>query len=284
MSPTTQTRTRLRVRPIAGWATATMAGIAACTLAYLWWTLEPLLDAWATHRGRAVGVVDRAAELSFAGTACLATALFLVWLTKARANVRVFRGGRFTVRDRLAVVVWLIPVTNLVLPLLQATDLAVASAPREARARRRMTTLVGLWWGANLATLLAWAGAVFKGRGYGAELRELHTRAGAGRPVDVSLAADLFGGEVARALPSVVLIMLAAVLALVVVARVTGAQYARVARLRGAQRVTGRTALRSSADDWTVVLPTAALAGLAAADGDVTAVVPLTALGGTISA
>ena len=282
MSPT---QTRLRVRPIAGWATATMAAIAASTVAYLWVTLEPLLDAWAAHRTHAwVGRVDLAAEATFGGTACLATVLFLVWLTKARANVRVFRGGRFTMRDRLAVVVWLIPVTNLVLPLMQATDLAVAVAGRDLRARRRMTTLVGLWWGANLATLLAYTGAVYEGRGYAMELHDLHDRTAQGKAVDVPLAADLFGGEVARALPSAVLILLAAVLALVVVARVTGAQYARVARLRGAQRVSGRTALRSNADDWTVVLPTAALAGLAAADGDVTAVVPLSALGGTISA
>jgi hypothetical protein len=280
MSPT---QTRLRVRPIAGWATATMAAIAACTLAYLWWTLEPLLDAWAAHHGIAwVGRVDLAAEAALGGTAGVATVLFLVWLTKARANVRVFRGGRFTMRDRLAVVVWLIPATNLVLPLMQVTDLAVASAGRDPRARRRMTTLVGLWWGVNLATLLAYAGAVFEGRGYAIELHDLHEETARGKAVDGELAADLFGGEVARALPSVVLILLGAVLALVVVARVTGAQYARVARLRGAQRVSGRTALRTTADDWTVVLPTAALAGLA--DGDVTAVVPVAALGGTISA
>jgi hypothetical protein len=280
MSPT---QTRLRVRPIAGWATATMAAIAACTLAYLWWTLEPLLDAWAAHREVAwVGRVDLAAEAAFGGTAGVATVLFLVWLTKARANVRVFRGGRFTMRDRLAAVVWLIPATNLVLPLMQVTDLAVASAGRDPGARRRMTTLVGLWWGANLATLLAYAGAVYEGRGYAIELHELHQGTARGKAVDAALAGDLFGGQVARALPSVVLILLAAVLALVVVARVTGAQYARVARLRGAQRVSGRTALRSTADDWTVVLPTAALAGLA--DGDLTAVVPLSALGGTISA
>jgi len=280
MSPT---QTRLRVRPIAGWATATMAAIAACTLAYLWWTLEPLLDAWAARREVAwVGRVDLAAEVAFGGTAGVATVLFLVWLTKARANMRVFRGGRFTMRDRLAAVVWLIPATNLVLPLMQVTDLAVASAGRDPGARRRMTTLVGLWWGANLATLLAYAGAVYEGRGYAIELHDLHQGTARGKAVDAALAGDLFGGQVARTLPSVVLILLAAVLALVVVARVTGAQYARVARLRGAQRVSGRTALRSTADDWTVVLPTAALAGLA--DGDLTAVVPLSALGGTISA
>jgi hypothetical protein len=282
MSPT---ETRLRVRPIAGWATATMAAIAACTVAYLWLTFEPLLDAWAARRTVAwVGGVDLAAVASFGGTAALATMLFLVWLTKARANVRVFRGGRFTMRDRVAAAVWLVPVTNLVLPLLQTTDLAVASAGRDPRARRRMTTLVGLWWGAILATLLAYAGAAYEGHRYAAELRDLHDRTAHGRAVDVPLATDLFGGEVARALPSAVLLLLAAVLALVMVARVTGAQYARVARLRGARRASGRTALRSTADDWTVVLPTAALAGLAAADAEVTAVLPLPALGGTISA
>jgi hypothetical protein len=278
-------RTRLRVRPIAGWATAAMAAIAACTLAYLWRAFEPLLDAWAArHVAGWVGVVDRAATVTFAGTAVLATVLFLVWLTKARANVKVFRGGRFTARDRFAVGVWLVPVTNLVLPLLQTTDLAVASAGRDPKARRRMTTLVGLWWGAVMAAVLAYAGSVYLGSGYTQELNQLHDGVAAGRPVDVSLAADLFGGEVARRLPSVVLILLAAVLALVVVARITGAQYARVARLRGAPPVPRKTALRSTADDWTVVLPTTALADLATADGEVTAVVPLTALGGTISA
>jgi hypothetical protein len=280
MSPT---QTRLRVRPIAGWATATMAAIAACTLAYLWCTFEPLLDAWAAHRTAGwVGRVDLAAKVAFGATAGVATVLFLVWLTKARANVRVFRGGRFTMRERLAVVVWLIPATNLVLPLMQVTDLAVAGAGRDPVRRRRMTTLVGLWWGANLATLLAYAGAAYEDRRYAVELHDLHDGTARGKAVDTALAADLFGGEVARALPSVVLILLAAVLALNVVARITGAQYARVARLRGAQRASGRTALRSTADDWTVVLPTAALAGLA--DGDVTAVVPRSAVGGTISA
>jgi hypothetical protein len=279
------TRTRLRVRPIAGWATAAMAAIAACTLAYLWRAFEPLLDAWAARRVVGwVGVVDRAAMVAFAGTAVLATVLFLVWLTKARANVKVFRGGRFTARDRFAVGVWLVPVTNLVLPLLQTTDLAVASAGRDPKARRRMTTLVGLWWGAVMAALLAYAGSVYLGSGYTQELNQLHDGVAAGQPVDVSLAADLFGGEVARQLPAVVLILLAAVLALVVVARITGAQYARVARLRGAPPVPRKTALRSTADDWTVVLPTTALADLATADAEVTAVVPLTALGGTISA
>src|SRR4051794_34528247 len=77
-------RPRPRVRPIAGWARATMPAIPACTLAFLWRVFEPLLDGWAAHRAaRWVGVVDRAADVALAGSGALATLLFLVWLTKA---------------------------------------------------------------------------------------------------------------------------------------------------------------------------------------------------------
>jgi len=150
-------------------------------------------------------------------------------------------------------------------------------------ARRRLATLVWAWWTVLLATLGALTFAVVAGLANVRELAEIRASMIAGLPVDRPLARHLLGREVELRLPSTALLVLAAVLGMLVIAKVTRAQYAKVDRLRMAPAVPPKKALHDG--DLTVVLPAAALVGLLSDDeGERTAVLPVAALGGTIGA
>src|SRR5262249_52456436 len=166
---------------------------------------------------------------------------FVAGAGRARANVAVLYDGpadrsarRWSPEsDRLAVAAWFIPVTNLIVPPMQIAALAVKSVGRSRprTARRRISLLVWAWWTALLAAAVALAVAVGAGLPKVRELAGIHASLVPGQPVDQPLARHLLGREVALRLPSAALLVLAAALALLVVARITSAQYAKVARL-----------------------------------------------------
>ena len=271
---------RPRVRAISGWATIAMLSIAVFTVAYLLDTLAPLVDVWAVQRDdvrverlRTIAATGR--QVMFAALV-LAVLAFVVWEARARANVAVLARGRAvrppTLAERLSFWLWFLPVTNLVLPPIRIAEAAASSVDRNQTARRRMRVLVWLWWvvfmlavGAFVTGLVTWSASA-------QEAGELRTRVEAGQPLDAALAIGLFSRQVTLRLPSAVLFVVAAVLALLMIARVTNAQYARVAKLRGASQVPIKN-LWSGSADWTVDL-----------DPERTAVVPSGALGGTIGA
>jgi hypothetical protein len=273
-----------------------MLSIAGCAIAYLLDTLSPLLEAWALTRGpRAAERASTAAALTTGALAvmvALAALAFLVWASKARANLAVLYDGpadrsarRWTPEsDRLAVAAWFIPVTNLILPPMQIAELAMKSVGRSRprRARRRIAVLVWTWWTALLAAAGALVVAVAAGLTNVRELAGIRASLVTGLPVDQPLARHLLGRQVALRLPSAALLVLAAVLAVLVVARVTSAQYAKVARLRAAPAVPDE---KTFDGDLTVILPAAALVDLLSDDeGERTTVLPVVALGGTIGA
>jgi hypothetical protein len=132
--------------------------------------------------------------------------------------------------------------------------------------------LVWLWWVALVSAVGAFTAGLVVWSASAQEAGELRTRVVAGQPFDAALAVGLFSRQVTLRLPSAVLFVVAAVLALLMIARVTNAQYARVAKLRGASQVPIKN-LWSGSADWTVDL-----------DPERTAVVPSGALGGTIGA
>jgi hypothetical protein len=276
----------MRVQAISGWATAAMFSIATFALAYLLDTLSPLVDVWAARRAGAgasvAGVVQALGWAVPALTLVLAVSSFVGWVAKARANVRVLSRQR-TFLDRLPLGLWLVPVTNLVLPPLHLSDLAARSVGRGTRRRQSTVRLVWLWWATFVSALVAVAAGLSAGADNAAEMAGLRARVAAGEPVDVGLAVDLFGRQVVLRLPAAALFVVAAVLALLVIAKVTNAQYAKVAKLRGLHMATAvplKSALRTTAADWTVELPRAALVDLL--DADTATVLPAAALGGTI--
>ncbi|WP_432831640.1 hypothetical protein [Dactylosporangium sp. CA-092794] len=201
------------IRAISGWATAAMLGLAATALVYLVIAFVPLADLWAAHHpGQRASAAAAAIRLSAWAALALAGAVAAVatggWAGRARANLEAFG-----VRSR---------------------RIAHGSVGRSPALRRRMTALVWLLRGSLLAgcaaALLGW----LAGQDNAAEIGDVRAQAAAGRPVDGALAADLFGRQLVLRLPAAALFVIAAAVAVVLVARVTSAQYGRVARLRGA--------------------------------------------------
>lgn len=257
-----------------------MLSIAVFTVAYLLDTLAPLVDVWAVQRRdpraeqlRTIAAGGREVML---GALALAVLTFIVWEARARANVAVLARGRAvrppTLAERLSIWLWFLPVTNLVLPPIRIAEAAASSVHRTRASRRRMRVLVWLWWVALVSAVGAFTAGLVVWSASAQEAGELRTRVVAGQPFDAALAVGLFSRQVTLRLPSAVLFVVAAVLALLMIARVTNAQYARVAKLRGASQVPIKN-LWSGSADWTVDL-----------DPERTAVVPSGALGGTIGA
>ena len=267
------------MRAISGWATAAMLSIAVFTIAYLLDTLTPLVDVWAVRRQEIsldeLRAVSAAGHDAMLGALAVAGLTFVVWEARARANVAVLARGRAVrppnMAERLSVWVWILPVTNLVLPPIRVADTAAASVDRNRASRGRMRVLVWLWWITLVSAVGALVAGLVAGAGSAEEASELRERVVAGEPVDTALTVGLLSRQVALRLPSAALFVVAAALALLMLARVTNAQYARVAKLRGASQVRLKSALWSGSADWTVDL-----------DPDRTAVAPSGALGGTI--
>ncbi|WP_327008269.1 hypothetical protein OHA72_14040 [Dactylosporangium sp. NBC_01737] len=226
-----------QIRAISSWATAAMLTVAAAALTHLCVAFLPLLDIWAAHRpGSDVGAVRLGAWAVLATTVVTAWVVFTGWARRARSNLVAF-GIR----------------TTSAMPLL---DVAVGSVGRAPALRRSMTVLTWLWWIGLLAALAAAALGVVAGLENLREIDDVRDRVAAGGAVDRALVSHLFGRQLLLRLPGAALGVVAAAFALVLIARVTSAQYGRVARIRGAA-VTRATlgALRAGDEDWTVVLP-----------------------------
>ena len=226
-----------QIRAISSWATASMLAVAAAALTHLCVAFLPLADIWAAHRpGTDSGAVRLGAWVVLATTVVTAWVVFAGWARRARSNLVAF-GIR----------------TTSAMPL---RDVAVGSVGRAPALRRSMTVLTWLWWLSLLATLLAVALGVLAGLDNLREIDDVRERVAAGGTVDRALVSHLFGRQLLLRLPGAALGVVAAAFALVLIARVTSAQYGRVARIRGAaaSRATLR-ALRAGDEDWTVVLP-----------------------------
>lgn len=229
-----------QIKAISSWATAAMLAVAAAALTHLCVAFLPLLDIWAAHRpGSDVSAVRIGGWVVLAVAVLVAWIMFAGWARRARSNLVAF-GIR----------------TTSAMPLF---DVAVGSVGRAPALRRSMTVLTWLWWLSLLAALVAVALGVLAGLDNLREIDDVRDRVAAGGTADRALVSHLFGRQLLLRLPGAVLSVVAAVFALVLIARVTSAQYGRVARIRGsaAPRATLRS-LRAGDEDWTVVLPLAA--------------------------
>ncbi|GAA3297458.1 hypothetical protein Dvina_49010 [Dactylosporangium vinaceum] len=209
------------IRAISSWATAAMVFAAAAALTNLAMAFLPVVDLHAVHHpGPATTALATALRLVagvlLGGFALAFAVAWAGWSSRARKNLQ-----GFGVRSRRV----------------------VDSIGRAPDVRRRMTTLTWALRGAvlagGLALLLAWLG----GRSTAGEIADVRAQARSGHPVDDALAAHLFGREVLLYLPSAALFVLVAVLALLFIARVTSAQYGRVARLSGDTGLAGGDAV-----------------------------------------
>jgi hypothetical protein len=224
------------IRAISHWATAAMLGVAGTALAYLVIAFVPLADMWAVRRpgpdaAALAGTVRIAAWALLGGAAVVAAVATGGWVGRARSNLVAFG-----VRSR---------------------RLAHGSVGRSPALRRRMTVLTWLF----RASLLTACGVALLGYLAGldnaGEIGEVREQAAAGGRVDDALAAHLFGRQLMLRLPGAALFVIAAGFALLLIARVTSAQYGRVARLRGGTELPVHVfaALRSGGGDWTIELP-----------------------------
>ncbi|WP_432979920.1 hypothetical protein [Dactylosporangium sp. CA-233914] len=198
------------IRAISHWATVTQLGLAAAALAQLVIAFLPVADLWAVHHPGAESAALAATLRVGAWTltmlsAAVAFAAIVAWAGRARANL-----AAFGIRSR------------------RITD----SVGRDPALRRRVTALVWLLRAAvaagAVALVLAWAA----GRDNAGEIGAVRGQARAGHPVDDALAGHLLGRQLVLNLPAAALFVLAAALALLLIARVTSAQYGRVASLR----------------------------------------------------
>lgn len=147
--------------------------------------------------------------VGFLGTAVA----FITWLVIAARNVRSW-GIRTTYGPGWAIGAWLIPLANLVLPILVVRETARASAtahgpqvpPQYAKAG-----LIGSWWGTLIASGLC-------------------ARAAAGKTFTTDEGAEALG----YAFPGMVLFVIAAVLAILVIRHINDLQTRRQAAIDAA--------------------------------------------------
>jgi hypothetical protein len=223
------------VRAVAGWATATMLSVSAFTLVGLLDAFNPLVEMWAVRQAASTGGGTPAAvaTLTRLGALALLALLYLVgavcfvtWLARCRANLAAFPDARPAMRTGLTVGMWFIPLANLVLPPFGVADVVRNSVP-QAR-RRRLVGAVWGWWVLFLGSWAALAAGLLSGTGEATELGRIRSQIAAGETVDQALAAEVLGNQIAARLPSVGLLLGAAVLLVIVVGQVTEAQYARL--------------------------------------------------------
>jgi hypothetical protein len=147
------------------------------------------------------------------GLASLAiTVLWIIWMWRAASNAQLLARARQRFSPGWAIGGWFIPFANLVIPGLQMADIWRGSADPDERVPPS-TGLVWTWWIVFIVgrlSLLAAPGGVRLGHLY--RVSELDTR------VTVSIAGN-------------VLVAVSAVLAILVVRRITAGQEALTARL-----------------------------------------------------
>ncbi|MFE2125404.1 DUF4328 domain-containing protein [Streptomyces amritsarensis] len=216
--------TRVRLRPVVGLAIAltvlcvVLAGCGAYAVHADWtrWALmERLVSGSGTvgeaELGRAESLIGLAGSVQ--SRALIVTcAVFVVWFNLVRTNARVFASGSAEPTAGVAVGARFVPLGKLWLPYRIAATTWVSSRPLGAQdgSRRFPSTLVNVGWGAFLAArVLGWCG------GLASRLAE---SPGAVRHAS---AAMLVGD---------VLDVVAAVLAVLFVVRLTAMQWSRSAQ------------------------------------------------------
>ncbi|MFG2038322.1 hypothetical protein [Dactylosporangium sp. NPDC048998] len=199
------------IRAISRWATVAMLGVAATALVDLAIAFLPLADLWAAHHpgpeSAALATTIRiGAWTALAVTGVVTAVAAGGWAARARSNL-----AAFGVSSR------------------RITHGSVGPLPG---LRRRMTVLTWLLRATLLSGCAAMLVAWLAGLDNAAEIADVRRQAAAGLRVDDALAAHLFGRQLVLRLPAAALFVAAAVVALLLIARVTSAQYGRVARLR----------------------------------------------------
>ncbi|MFB6582056.1 MULTISPECIES: DUF4328 domain-containing protein [unclassified Streptomyces] len=149
----------------------------------------------------------------FQGQIAIVTGIvFVIWFHRVRTNAEVLAPGADKLPRGWAIGAWFIPFANFVLPYRIAVTTWTSSTPFGADGQRRWLrlTLVNLWWGTFvLAKVLGWYG----GRSYSSAETIEATR---------SAATTMLAGDV--------LDIVAAVLAVLFVRRLTAMQHARAAQ------------------------------------------------------
>ncbi|WP_432083969.1 DUF4328 domain-containing protein [Streptomyces sp. WAC 04229] len=83
------------------------------------------------------------------GVAMLATAaVFVVWFHRVRQNAEVFAPGALSRAPGWAIACWFIPVANLWIPRSIAADILWAAQPEPRSRALRHRGLLNAWWGA----------------------------------------------------------------------------------------------------------------------------------------
>ncbi|MER7776743.1 DUF4328 domain-containing protein [Streptomyces sp. NPDC096191] len=89
------------------------------------------------------------------GVALLATAVvFIIWFHRVRQNAEVFAPGALSRSPGWAIACWFIPLANLWIPRSIAADLLWAAQPEPHGRVPRHQGLLNAWWGAWVWTLL----------------------------------------------------------------------------------------------------------------------------------
>ncbi|MFD6973818.1 DUF4328 domain-containing protein [Streptomyces sp. NPDC059979] len=150
---------------------------------------------------------------TFQGNALIVTGIvFIVWFHRVRTNAEVFAPGTDKLSLGWAIGAWFIPFANLWLPYRIAVTTWGSSTPLGADGgyRRFPLTLVNLWWGVFvLSRVLGWYGGMSYSRAQSPEaVRDAATTMLVGDVLDI----------------------VAAVLAVLFVRRLTAMQHARAAQ------------------------------------------------------
>jgi hypothetical protein len=226
------------VRALNGWATAAVFTVAVSALTALVFAFVPLVEVWQAREVASTGGTGPAAVVALTRLGVFALLVLahlaawicvLGWLYRAYANLRAFPDVRPEFPVGLALAGWFIPFANLVLPALVVSDLARGSDP-PGPAGRRTRLLVWLWW--PLYVLSGLVAAVGSGYADDGQLAAVRAALDSGDTVDVGVAGEVFGREVAGLLPGMVLYLFSGVLLVILIHRVTAAQYDRIDLLR----------------------------------------------------
>ncbi|MFE9933383.1 DUF4328 domain-containing protein [Streptomyces sp. NPDC005533] len=188
---------------------------------YADWNMRTLMERLQTAPATVSDAeLDRGRQLAglvgtFQGNALIVTGIvFIVWFHRVRRNAEVFAPGAEKLSPGWAIGAWFIPFANLWLPYRIAVTTWVSSTPRggDEGYRRFPLTLVNLWWGGFvLSRVLGWYGGMSYGRAQSPDaVRDAATTMLVGDVLDI----------------------VAAVLAVLFVRRLTAMQHARAAQGR----------------------------------------------------
>ncbi|MFJ8106987.1 DUF4328 domain-containing protein [Streptomyces sp. NPDC096132] len=196
-------------------AAAILLGLVVATDLFALWAGSFMLDVSdEVYLGSGVGRIDRADRVYRAAgiaqtVALVATVVvYLCWFHRVRVNAEVFRPDGHSKSRGWAIGGWFTPIVNLWYPRRITLDIWDASSPGAPWDRPRSHTLVNVWWTAWILSLLA-------------------DRAGS-RMYDRAETATELGNAVRQLMFADGIDLAAAVLAILVVLRLTAMQNAKV--------------------------------------------------------